>query len=71
LGNANIKIVSRNDLPRRQSAGGTSSGTGCDPDTSLGPAPEEGLRLIRAFSRINDPAWRARLIEVAEKYARN
>jgi len=70
LGNAKIKIVSRNTMPRRQSAGRKSSGAG-GVDTSLGPAPEEGLRLIRAFSRINDPAWRTRLIEEVEKHARN
>jgi hypothetical protein len=39
-------------------------------NSSPGPAPEEGLRLIRAFSRISDPSRRARLIEEAEKIAR-
>jgi hypothetical protein len=32
-----------------------------------GPQPEEGLRLIRAFAMINDPARRAALIDQAEK----
>jgi len=32
------------------------------------PEPEEGLRLISAFSRINDPYARAELIERAESY---
>ena len=32
------------------------------------PQPEEGLRLISAFSRINDPYARAELIERAESY---
>jgi hypothetical protein len=34
-----------------------------------GPQPEEGLRLISAFSRINDPARRAELIAQAEKFS--
>jgi len=33
-----------------------------------GPGPEEGLRLISAFSQINDPARRAELIDQAERY---
>ena len=33
-----------------------------------GPGPEEGLRLISAFSRIEDPVRRAELIEQAERY---
>ncbi len=33
-----------------------------------GPGPEEGLRLISAFSRINDPVRRAELIAQAEQY---
>ncbi len=32
--------------------------------------PEEGLRLIRAFSRISDPLRRAGLIEEAERISR-
>jgi len=32
------------------------------------PEPEEGLRLINAFSRINDPYARAELIQRAESY---
>jgi hypothetical protein len=31
--------------------------------------PEEGLRLIRAFIRIADPAARLALIQIAEKLA--
>ncbi len=32
------------------------------------PQPEEGLRLISAFSQIDDPYLRAELIERAESY---
>ena len=33
-----------------------------------GPKPEEGLRLINAFTQIDDPYVRAELIEQAERY---
>jgi hypothetical protein len=43
---------------------GRQVGSGAGPE----PKPEEGLRLITAFSRIDDPLRRAELIERAERY---
>lgn len=36
--------------------------------TRRGPRPEEGLRLITAFTQIDDPYVRAELIDQAERY---
>lgn len=37
---------------------------------ALTPPPEDGLRLLKAFMRIRDPALRTKLIEQAEAMAR-
>ena len=71
MANDTFKIVSRNDTPRIQPIGRKSFGDGCTADPPPGPGPEEGVRLIRAFSRIGDQSRRARLIDEAEKIARN
>jgi len=31
------------------------------------PSPADGMRLLRAFSSIDDPARRAKIIEMAER----
>ena len=53
-----------------QPAEGQSPVPGCSADAPPGPQPEEGLRLIRAFSRIGDASRRAQLVDEAEKMAR-
>jgi hypothetical protein len=70
MGNKNIKIYPNYDTPRFQPAERKSFGDSCAANSLPDPGPEEGLRLIRAFSRIRDPSRRARLIEEAEKIAR-
>ena len=34
------------------------------------PMPDEGLRLIAAFLKIEDPEARAHLVQLAERFAR-
>lgn len=64
-----VRLVSTSDTPGVQSTGGKPFSGGCIP-AEVGPAAEEGLRLVRAFSRIKDPCQRSRLIEAAEAFAR-
>jgi len=41
-----------------------------DSAPSAGPMPDEGLRLISAFIKIEDPEARAQLVQLAERFAR-
>ena len=63
-----IRLVSTNDTAGVQSTGGKPLPGGCIP-AEAAPTAEEGLRLIQAFARIEDPCRRARLIEAAEDLA--
>jgi hypothetical protein len=63
-----IRIVSINDTPGVQSKGVKPLPDSCIPAKAA--TAEEGLRLIQAFSQIEDPSHRVRLIEAAEDFAR-
>jgi hypothetical protein len=38
-------------------------------ESTEGPSPEEGLRLIKAFMSIKDPALRTTILEIVDKIA--
>ena len=73
MANGNLRIISTNNMARLQPRAGISQQAsyqaGYIADSAADPQPEEALRLIRAFTQINDRRRRARLIEQAEMFA--
>jgi hypothetical protein len=69
VANNKLRIVSNNDtLPLRPEIGNLAQ-SGCTAGLAVNPQADEGLRLLRAFSRIGDQGLRAWLIEQAERAA--
>lgn len=70
MANKKLWVASVNGMPRPRPPEGQSTDPAAAASSPAGPLPEEGLRLIRAFSRIADPSRRAQLIEELEKVSR-
>jgi hypothetical protein len=69
MANGKFTIVATSNTPRSQLKAGISSMPGCAAAPYIEAQPEEGLRLVRAFTRISDRRERNKLIEYAEKLA--
>jgi len=70
MANDNTNVIRINSVSGFQPLGSKLAGQGCERKSFGEIQAEEGLRLIRAFSLIRDPARRARLIEEAERISR-
>jgi hypothetical protein len=68
MANNKLKILPLHRAAGLQPEAGSALGRGCVRDS--GPSADEGLRLIRAFSRIGDPGRRAWLLEQVERLAK-
>ena len=68
MANEKLWIASVDGRTLPKPAGVSRQGPDCAAPGVQGPRAEEGLRLISAFSRINDPVRRAALIDQAERY---
>jgi hypothetical protein len=69
MGNYKLWLAAEGGASCDQPWGPEGSAPGCFPEAPPGFRPDEGLRLIRAFSKINDHSLRVRLIELVEKFA--
>ena len=71
MSNRKLWLASLDGMSRSQPGERKKANPGCSDELPHSLRPDEGYRLIRAFSRIPDPAMRARLIDFVEKHGRN
>ena len=68
MANVKLWVAAGDGRARTKPADASRKGPNCSAAAPGALHPAEGLRLIRALSRISDPARRAGLIEQTEQY---